>query len=555
MVNRMRKIKKYSADDVPQWAPDWVKEHKEFKSIDKLSNLPKEIPIDNYREDLSKEDASDLELYVSQGLSNEELKLRSLMISYGYKAQEKLYNAGSNTMNFYHSNEYRFLEKITNKFLNQLVHTADIFKKFKLNEDITETLNAKITTKTGEEKEVTKTINIPIGTSLIKVCKIIEKIFETYAPGDAKIIKLDPTGSEEFAMYSKRNTKEYSFSLVFSTNPEDILAMSSRGMFTSCQDLFKDTGYNKKAIYAAISRYTGIIYITNNQDYEGRGEQIIARAMVFYVIDEDGVPTIGLSAIYNSSGNKIKIRDLFLNSLKEESPLSVISLLVSNDESFTFPNEGMATTPYFDPGNIEVEEVKTPELSEEDQYIENISNKRIYINDIITKIKNAITNNFLNYLLKNKAFENICKIFDDKDFYNILFNRYESYTNRYSYYYNPEDKDSREEVMKNFEDNIKYFKTQNIFNYTYFIHRLLFTSQNDLSVMNNIEDRITRMIYDCFSIQIGDDHYLIKNFLTNSKIVDSINFDIDRYRKVYHKILKKAINGLHQKGMLQDVNI
>ena len=76
--------------------------------------------------------------------------------------------------------------------------------------------------------------------------------------------------------------------IVFTTKNKDILGMSSRSDWNSCQDLRPGSAWldkmdNLGTIGSCVSKNIGIIYITDGSDFEGRGERIIYRSVVWIV--------------------------------------------------------------------------------------------------------------------------------------------------------------------------------------------------------------------------------------------------------------------------------
>ncbi len=102
--------------------------------------------------------------------------------------------------------------------------------------------------------------------------------------------------------------------LVFSTDPVDILRMSSSSDWSSCQDI-SNGAYKECAISTAIYNYIGIMYLTNSKDFNGTGEKILYRSIIRMVTNEDtNEDAVVLSNIYPKKS--IEIYDLFKSSLK-----------------------------------------------------------------------------------------------------------------------------------------------------------------------------------------------------------------------------------------------
>jgi len=561
-------IFKYSADDVPKWMPDWVREHPEIEEVSKISTLPKDIPIEDFRIDLDKDKAKNLDLGSDSihHLSAVEKALKFKLIEMAesvksttiYLKEEALdnitfvkfrdpNNIEKLTKAKSEHDKYVFLYKIISAYL-YIITENKVIKTFKLTTPISYSFKTKITTKTGEEKEVTKTINIPADTSVIKAAKIIEKIYQTYADGDLKSIKLDPTGTKEFNMYSKRGTGPLEFNLVFSTKAEDILAMSSRGMFTSCQNLFGDRDYNEKAIYAAISRYTGIIYITNKQDFDNRGEQIVARAIVFYVV-RNNVPYLGLSKVYYSSGNQGLISQEFLDVLKEHSPIPVVDLMEDSYNEYEFPNEGKDMAPYFDPGNIHMqprEELHSKNEKEYSQFLDDIYKESP--EHIISKIESRIRQS----VLKSIANKNSKFYKEFKYAFSVLqLPKVQEYLLK-NYIDKNEDLTFNKpiaELKKNFLQSLNSIDPLEHYINKYGINTVI-TTNSGIS-----ETHLSLKIGECFKI-ILEDRFGFYTF--NWKVIDYITEqnkeyfyplyeEVKRINELIFNLIKKALYGLYLK--------
>ncbi len=118
--------------------------------------------------------------------------------------------------------------------------------------------------------------------------------------------------------------------IVFSKQPSDLLSMSIRADWTSCQNLLRHgdeiTSTNYKAINAAISPYCAVIYLTNKEDFNKKGEYMLARSLVILLeSNEGGEPILHIGKVYTNSTQGDKIRDLFVESLQKRSPINVDS--------------------------------------------------------------------------------------------------------------------------------------------------------------------------------------------------------------------------------------
>ena len=103
----------------------------------------------------------------------------------------------------------------------------------------------------------------------------------------------------------EENDKLY---VVFTTNYKDIYGMSSRSEWTSCVDLFSEQypWLPKKVIGACFSKTVGIIYITNGENYKGRGERMLHRSQVFLVLNKmNNQQTLFIQQVYPQKDSKI----------------------------------------------------------------------------------------------------------------------------------------------------------------------------------------------------------------------------------------------------------
>jgi len=79
--------------------------------------------------------------------------------------------------------------------------------------------------------------------------------------------------------------KNKNFEVVFTTNFKDIYGMSSRSEWSSCQNIFKGrkkpSSFESSVIGTCAAKGIGIIYLTDNTDWEGRGERMIYRGTVW----------------------------------------------------------------------------------------------------------------------------------------------------------------------------------------------------------------------------------------------------------------------------------
>ena len=597
---------KFSAIDVPEWAPGWVKDHPEIESKESLKDLPKDIPIENFREDISDDILKTLYLYSDADLTEAEAqfysdyieKLRDASFNIAYDFYRIEYDIRNNKG--YEVKKLMSLQSFFLDFYKQLDKRIKCFKTFKTIEDIVCKYVDLIKVGTPEEKEVTKTINIPAGTSIAKAAKVIEKVLETLYN---KKYDLDPTTLNSFNMYSKRQIEDVNhkskFSVVFSTDAQEILAMSSRGLFNSCQNLFPgSTPLNERAIYSAISRYTGIIYITNNRNFQGRGDQIIARALVFYVEDSNDPnlsPHIGLSLVYMSAGDYQAFRKFFFDVLTEHSPLPVVDLMASPD-IYYFPNqEKLKKYPYFDPPSIKIKPEKTNDdlyrEFENDAISQNIkdNNKSGYreINDIIYSIQKAFYRTFrknskiyklrtayIKDILQNKKIKNIIQSEIIKKINKVKDNYKQSQADLADPDVSKDDKDyilrtdklklKRIEDLKKFlidapklyDQKITEFVNNSLNRYSH--EPLKYSSY--ISSEYAIEVYIKKLILEFLVITLSDVlsepdcntiTYNVYKLLKNEHYEQLIKNELDRMDALYIKTCKKVLSRMYELGKIK----
>lgn len=123
---------------------------------------------------------------------------------------------------------------------------------------------------------------IKIEKNEIKLGKLYEKLSRAY--GEACIVPFDGlTGKKEWD--NRFVNKQKSIDVVFTTKCEDILGMSSRSDWVSCQTISDNgssrEGYALRTLGSFQSKYVGIIYLTDKSDYRNRGEKMLYRSIVY----------------------------------------------------------------------------------------------------------------------------------------------------------------------------------------------------------------------------------------------------------------------------------
>ena len=239
-------------------------------------------------------------------------------------------------------------------------------------------INFKVNTKVGLQNQK---INLPPGTSLITVCEKIAEIPEKYfsdlydkdddknmfsreliSKDDVVMLKtishsrmtqeiFDYLSTQSIEDAKSVNGTDAKFEIVFSAKASDVLTMSTRSVWTSCQNWLNpdNESYSYKAINSAISKYVAIIYATNNKDFRKRGEQMLARSVVLLLQNErTNKPAIFLERAYGEFGGSKYFYDKFKQSLKDHFAGTGIEILEDRPSGdYFFPLESSGQ-PYFD---------------------------------------------------------------------------------------------------------------------------------------------------------------------------------------------------------------
>lgn len=210
--------------------------------------------------------------------------------------------------------------------------------------------------------------------------------------------------------------KNKDYYVVFSTDYKDILGMSSRSDWTSCQDMRpekpgKESNFYMKTIGSAFEPSVGIIYLTDGSDTK-YGEKMIMRSMVWIVINnETREEVLSIQRIYPND-SKI-ISDLFKEELKKHTGFDVIDIFQDklNEDNYKTYFSGKYLMPYDDIGITKTQII--------DENFENFSREfsilfKTYLRSHFRK--NAIIdiqNITLNKLLNNISLEEYTKFSKD----------------------------------------------------------------------------------------------------------------------------------------------
>jgi len=159
-----------------------------------------------------------------------------------------------------------------------------------------------------------KLFRIDAGTSIVKAYNVIKARAVRFG-----ITMPDIETTREFKEYSKRGK----LTVVFSTNPEDIAAMSSRSEWGSCQTIDTTYGLNACVIGSSLSKFIGICYITSGKQHEDRGEVMLARSLVRFVVDtKTNKPAIFLDKMY--PGYYTTYADMMKRSIQAKTSVPVV---------------------------------------------------------------------------------------------------------------------------------------------------------------------------------------------------------------------------------------
>lgn len=351
-------IFKSAAEDIPGFYPDWVKNHPSLTKYKSLKEIVKSMPVADYREnviiDSSKMTIDHRKFRVDalkELLDELDIHLDKLDMAI---IDSKVNGILKNSLSF-------IIEKIIKTFTSNIGDMIDrSFKTDVINDILKNYEDIKLIFPISDESDLEKTLFLPAGLSIAKMCKMLVEAAHKYIPETSGIGNelLDISKFSSYKRFAYFVNKKYAekilksiegnLEIVFSTNAKDILSMSVRSDWISCQNLLlpNATDHNSKAIFSAISPYTGIIYLTNKKDYSSRGEEMVARSMIFYV--ENGKQSALILAPVYSNLDKQKIYDMFRASLSTHSKIPVITFAVAKTLKYKFPITDENEIPYFD---------------------------------------------------------------------------------------------------------------------------------------------------------------------------------------------------------------
>lgn len=292
------------AMDLPEWMPDWIKKHPEIKKAP--NNIKKQFPFDDFNKKI---DNDGIIKQINDGLidifaHNINNFLSDLFHFITYVYDDDVLNVRGCT-----------IEQV-NLFIKKRKAIVNIFDGNVNKETI---------------KFALKNKYIEIGKNKYKLFALIQKaidfsnefaylILSAVSPTNYERIKhlFNTTRKFEeidgFSLFSKKDMNKDLY-VVFSTKPADILRMSSSSNWTSCQNIFSGIA-NSCLTGNVLHSGTGIIYITNNKDFNGTGSEIIYRSIVRLLKKKESETYVCLlSNIYPI--NSKAIIDLFKQSIEE----------------------------------------------------------------------------------------------------------------------------------------------------------------------------------------------------------------------------------------------
>lgn len=304
-LNISKWLYKLAVKDYPEWIPE------EFKKIlEPVEKIEKDPRLINFR------------VEVPETIKIEGTYLRPFVQEINYELREAVDNFYYYYLNYYGSNT--IIKEISKKYRQKM---SDVRQLISIYLDLT----------SPEKREVVSNNKIKIGKQEIKFSKfytnietatnsIIEETKKEAGTIITPIKKFDDLSGKKD--WDRRLLKK-KYEVVFTTKYQDVLGMSSRSEWTSCQNIRPGADWKYDPYYAlgvlgsCISKYVGIIYLTDGSDYEGRGERMFFRCTVWLVRNEEGTDVIWLQTMYPYSYEEI--RNLFIQTLKEQTGMTVAS--------------------------------------------------------------------------------------------------------------------------------------------------------------------------------------------------------------------------------------
>lgn len=362
--------------------PNWIKEHRVFKSLPKIDKIFPRIGLPNFTESVivypTEAVKSNARLIVSFviGELNYRLpilrqKLAAELLQSGRERNEKC-NGLQNAHNVLSALWYAISGK-------ELTAIADGKVGISLSCDVFSGASSTPLFKKGEAFfKVLNKVNLALG-----------EVLTGY--------KIDYEANVYFKEFSKLNLPSKEFTMTFaSTGPEgawDIATASMRGI-VSCQAW--TAGQSRGLIGSISSKYVGIVYISGTNDYPPYGKQMMFRSFIRLVVNRaTGTPVLYLDNMYPSYNPDVYAE--FKKVIEARSGLKVYSsnagdaavdnlniardFHLLNEVSRTYLREGEYS--YLDTP-IKVEDRKTPILFDTENKV--LAERRAYFISKLEKV-------------------------------------------------------------------------------------------------------------------------------------------------------------------------
>jgi hypothetical protein len=206
-----------------------------------------------------------------------------------------------------------------------------------------------------------KKFRIDAGTTVIKAYNAVKVKAVRFG-----IVLPELETTREFKDYSKRGK----MTVVFSTNPEDVAAMSSRSEWGSCQTVDTTKGLNACVVGSLMSKFIGICYITSGKPYQERGESMVARSLVRFVIDtRNNKPVIYLDKMYPA--HYPMFMDMMIKAIQSRTQVPVVDsskLRISEEFGrYRVPKEKIKSLPEHEQSYIDEPEYFSTKSEEADE--------------------------------------------------------------------------------------------------------------------------------------------------------------------------------------------
>lgn len=192
--------------------------------------------------------------------------------------------------------------------------------------------------------EILRSNKITVGKQKLKLSTFYNKITSNFKDISEQVYKIVPHWREFYIVsdfdglkckkdWDLRLTKtDAKYFVVFTTKCEDILGMSARSEWTSCQDIRPskvnskefNPGWAKRVVGSAKSKNVGIVYLTDGSDYDGRGERMLYRCTVHLYKDiTNNQDILWIHRMYHQEDELI--RNIFINEMTKQETLPILS--------------------------------------------------------------------------------------------------------------------------------------------------------------------------------------------------------------------------------------